>query len=261
MSEGNPEDLTPITFRPKLGAIHRPAPAGTPLIRAALPAIQPPQECRWDRMLDLAGDDGQPDALGNDEVGNCVPVAALRLMQLWAGDGRKPTREQAMALLRAWGGTPEAGTYTDEAFGLWGARGYQWSDQRQIVPRWALVEADGLAPRLDHLKQAVHALGGVLAVFNMPASAMNTDPWVANQGASQGAHCVPIVGYDLTAFYALSWGHVIPVGYAFLTSRLLQASAFVSNAWVRPDGAGGTRTPSGLSGDDLRAVLAAVEGV
>ncbi|MFM2126192.1 MAG: hypothetical protein RL328_2643 [Acidobacteriota bacterium] len=245
-----------------LGAKYRPAPAGTPLLRASLAAAAPPPECRWDRLLDLTGDDGAPDALGNDAVGNCVPVAALRQMQLWTGDGRKPTRNHAMALLRAWGGTPEGGTYTDEAFTAWGAKGYQWGEQRQIVPRWTLVEQDGVNPNLQHLKRGIHALGGVLAVFDMPEGAMTYDPWTmpAAGAASVGHHCVLLAGYDLGAFYAVSWGRVIPVGYAFLIARLRQASAFASDAWVRPDGQGGARTPSGLSADELRAVGAQVEG-
>lgn len=261
MSEGNPPDLEPATFKVRLGAIHRPAPAGVPLLRAALPLAPPPSECRWDRLLDLTGDDGQPDDLGNGAVGNCVPCAALRQMQLWTGDGRKPTREQAMALLRAWDGTPELGTYTDVAWQRFATRGYPWGDQRKIVPRWTVVEADGIAVNLVMLKQAIHALGGVLACFNMPSSAMTTDPWtMPGSGDSVGSHAVLLAGYDLTAFYAVSWGHVIPVGYAFISARLQQASAFASDAWVRPDGQGGARTPSGLSGDELRAVMDRVTG-
>lgn len=268
MSEGGGEDPTIVewTHKPwpypwQLGAIHRAAPAGTPLLRASLAPTQPPAECRWDKLLDLTGDDGQPDALGNDEVGNCVPCAALRQIQLWTGDGRKPTRDMAMNLLRAWDGTPEAGTYTDVAWDRFASRGYPWGDQRKIVPRWTVVEADGVAPNLLLLKRAIHALGGVLAVFNMPSSAMSTDPWtMPGSGDSVGSHAVLLAGYDLTAFYAISWGRVIPVGYAFLIARLQQASAFASDAWVRPDGQGGARTPSGLSADELRAVGAQVAG-
>lgn len=257
MSESNPPDLTPPGF--KLGALYRPAPPSTPLLRASLAPVAVPQECRWDQRLDLTGEDGTPDALGNDEVGDCVPCAALRLMQLWAQDGRKPTKGHALALLSAWNGTAELGTYTDEAFDLWGRHGWTWGE-RQIVPRWTLVERDGIAPNLLHLKQAIHALGGVLAVFDMPESALSYDPWMGQHAGepSAGHHCVLLAGYDLTAFYAISWGRVIPVGYAFLISRLRQASAFASDAWVHADGQGGARTPSGLSADDIRAVGAQV---
>lgn len=261
MSESWGNDAGVPGFR--LGARLRPAPASVPLLRASLAPVQPPQECRWDRLLDLTGDDGQPDALGNDEVGNCVPVAALRQMQLWAHDGRKPNKRQAMELLSGWDGTPENGTFTDHAFAEWCFRGYGWSEQRLIVPRWTLVEQDGMTPNLLHLKRAIHALGGVLAVFDMPASAMTTDPWQAPTAGAEsvGYHCVLLAGYDLTAFYAVSWGHVIPVGYAFLISRIRQASAFASDAWVHADGQGGSITPSGLTSDEIRAIGAQVEGV
>jgi hypothetical protein len=246
----------------RLGARLRPAPTTTPILRASLPFAPPPQSCRWDATLDLTGEDGAPDALGNDEVGNCVPCAALRQMQLWCGDGRKPTKGQALSLLSAWNGTTSAGTFTDEAFSLWGRHGWQWSEQRKIVPRWTLIEADGINPNLSRVKQAIHALGGVLVVFDMPATAMNYDRWDVDPGsASVGCHAVLIAGYDPLAFWGVSWGRVIPISYPFMVSRLKQASAFSSDAWVRPDGNGGSVTPSGLSADQIRAIGAEVAGV
>jgi len=265
MGETQSDYQEPPGFGMRLGALHRPAPASTPLLRASLAPIAVPEECRWDRLLDLTGDDGEPDALGNDAIGNCVPCAALRQMQLWTGDGRKPTREMAEALLRAWDGSPDTGTYTDIAWERFATRGYPWGDQRKIVPRWTVVEADGVAPNLLLVKRAIHALGGVLAVFRMCEAAMTYDKWQQPSPGTQGAvdtgsHAVLLAGYDLTAFYAVSWGRVIPVGYAFMVARLQQASAFASDAWVRPDGNGGARTPSGLSADELRAVGAQVAG-
>lgn len=251
---------------PKLGALYRPAPASVPRLRAslALDALAVPQECRWDRTLDLTGANGQPDALGNETKPNCVQCAALRLIQLWCGDQRKPDAAQVDRLAEHWDMTPY-GTYTDEAFARFCRDGVLWGE-RLVVPIWTVLEADGVAPNIEHLKAAIYLMGGVLAALDMPASAMNYTEWrMPTPGTpdaeSVGGHCVLLAGYDLTAFYAISWGRSIPAGQAFIRSRLKQASAFASDAWVRAVGDGTARTPSGLDRDQIRAIGAQIEGV
>ena len=261
----------------KLGAIYRPAPPSVQRLRAFAPmaSLVPPTVCRWDLQVDWLGNDGQVDPLGNDVLGNCVPCSALRLMQLWrdvaGGDRRKPMRAQAVELYTRWGGynpdlpSTDRGTFTDEAFGQFARKGFVWEFQTQIVPRWTIIEADGVAPDMGDLKTAIYALGGVLAVFRMPRSALATTAlWVEPQPGSDdaqdmGAHAVLLAGYDsLGTFYGVSWGHVIPIRPAFIVSRLLQASAFASDAWL---GASPRVTPSGLDWDQIRAIGAQIEGV
>lgn len=261
----------------KLGAIHRPAPAHIQPLRAfaAMAGFQPPPECRWDQQVDWLGADGQPDALGNDVLGNCVPCSALRLMQLWrdvaGGDQRKPQRSQAVELYTRWAGynpdlpSTDRGSFTDEAFGQFARKGFVWTFQQQIVPRWTIIEADGIAPNLYNLKVGIAALGGVLATFRMPRSALSTTAlWVEPQpgtddAADAGVHEVLLAAYDsLSTFYGVSWGYVIPIRPAFILARLLQASAFASDAWLD---ARTSKTPSGLDRDQIRAIGAQIEGV
>ena len=253
----NADQINPF----KLGAVYRPAPPQVPMLRATTVYKPLPTMCRWDRDIDLVGEDGLPDALGNNDIGNCVPCAGLRQMQLWTGDGRKPTVEQANMLLASWQGSPTYGMLTDVAFGIWSRQGFRWSDQRLIVPRWTVVEADGAAPDFITLKEAIHLLGGVLAVFQMPKGAMQVDRWDEPRlgtpdSADIGAHCVLLAGYDAASFYAVSWGHSIPVSYAFIRSRLKQASAFVSDSWCRAG-----RSPSGLTFDEIKGIGARLRGV
>jgi len=245
----------------RLGALYQPSPPEVPLLRAAAALPEPiPETCDWYRRLDLTDDAGQPDTLGNDVYSNCVEVAALRLTQLWAGDRRKPTQDQALALLDDWGGDRHLGTLTDQAFGRWCRNGIPWGDQRLVVPRWSTLENDGVAINLGQLKRAIYYLGGVLAVFDMPQIAMNYERWElpvsgSEGSASAGAHCVLLGGYNPGNFWASpSWGRVIPVSYSFVLGRMLHASAFAAPIWVQPDGQGGARTPSGLSLEELQSI-------
>jgi len=276
MGESNGLD-TPAMQPFRLGALHRPAPAAVPMLRAQLapnaPAI--PRECRWDERVDWTGFDNQPDALGNDHAGCCVWAAWWRQCQLWrrvaGGDQRKPTQGQVLADYAARTGydpaRPETdrGTYTDEAYSWLTGHVTPWAEQMPIVPRWTVIEADGIAPNLQHLRAAIYALGGVQAIFRMPQSALeNTEVWNApppgtNAARDMGAHAVLLAGYDLMGdFYGISWGRVIAIRPSFLVSRLMQASAFASDAWI--DAVTG-RTPSGLDRDQIRAIGAQIEGV
>lgn len=241
------------------GALHRPAPAGTPLLRAGLPLgmLQVPTHCEWYRSLDLRGEDGQPDALGNLTKPNCVVAGALRMMQVWAHDGHKPTEAMADALFPAWGGT-DGGIWTDDAFAYWAKHGVRWDDQQIITATRVLVEADGIAPDLRLVRAAIFALGGVGFVFRMPETAFTYDRWVPGRPSTVGqdqVHFVPVFGYDETGdFIGYSWGRIVVIDRAFIVAHTLQANAFVSAAWVHADGDGGARTPSGLTLDMLHAV-------
>jgi hypothetical protein len=245
---------------PCLGAIYRPAPPAVPQLRAAagMAAAPFPPECNWLADLDLTGEDGQPDTLGNLLRPVCVPVGAVRMLQVQCGDGRKPSQDMVDGLFRAWDGNEAAGTFTDTAFARLSSKGLEWGPQRLVVPRWTVLEADGVAPDLGAMKQGIWALGGLLGVFNMTAAAMNYDRWdIGGDMNSAGNHLVYIGGYSLSEWLVLSWGKVIPVSYAFLMSRLVHASGFANLAWVRPDG----RTPSGLTAAQLLAIGENIDGI
>lgn len=246
---------------PSLGARYRPAPAAVPQLRAAASMVGAtfPPECNWLAGLDLAGEDGQPDALGNLLRPVCVPVGAARMLQVQCGDGRKPSQDLVDGLFRAWDGDEMMGMFTDTAFARLSSRGVQWGPQRLVVPRWTVIEADGVAPNMDTLKLAVWALGGVLAVFNMTPEAMASDRWELGRATSEsaGIHLVYIAGYTLSEWIVLSWAKPISVGYGFMAGRLVHASGFANLAWVRPGG----KTPSGLSAEQLLAIGASIHGV
>lgn len=247
-------------FSGSLGALYRPAPSAVPLLRAAAPmsSIVVPDKVDWIEGLDVTGDDGMPDALGNLLRPVCVPVAAVRMLQVQCGDGRKPTQNMVDSLFRDWDGDELLGTFTDTAFARLSSHGIQWSETRLVVPRWSVLENDGVSPDLYSLKAGVWAMGGVLAVFNMTEDAMRSDRWdVTGNMRSAGAHCVYMGGAVTGEWKVLSWAKPIIVTDAFVSARLMHASAFPNFPWVRPSG----KTPSGLSFDQIRTIGVQIEGV
>lgn len=241
------------------GALHRPAPAGTPRLRAGLPLgmLQVPKHCEWYCALDLRGEDGQPDALGNLIKPNCVVAGALRMMQLWAHDGFKPTEAMADALFAAWGGS-SAGIWTDDAFARWAKRGVQWDGQQIITATRVLVDADGIAPDLRLVRAAIFYLGAVAFVFRMPETAFTYDRWVPGRPSTTGkdqVHFVPVFGFDESGdFIGYSWGRLVTIDPAFIVAHTIQANTCISAAWVHAVGDGTARTPSGLTLDMLHAI-------
>jgi hypothetical protein len=265
--EGNPLDLEPATMRYATGALHRPAPAGTPILRAglALHEFTIPRHCEWYRAMDLRGADGQPDALGNATKPNCVAAGAARMMQLWSADGRLPTEALVDDIYPRWGGGP-LGIWTDEAFDIWAKQGVAWSDQRIIAPRRILVEVDGIAPDLRQIRAAIYLLGAVGFVFRMPETAFTFDRWEpGGQPRTNGPHqyhFVPAMGYhDTGDFIGCSWGRWVTISSSFIVAQTAQANAFVCSAWVHPRGDGTARTPSGLTLDQLHAIAPSLAGV
>jgi hypothetical protein len=195
----------------RLGLIHRPHPA-LPRIGAALDALRAPEQCDWHRTIPLDGD-----ALGNDVHSNCVPCGALRSIQIRravvAGDTRKPTAAEALALYRAWSGwdgadATDSGTASDEAARRWATNGVRWGEQWEDVPSIVALDPTGA----DRLRAAVAFLGPVQLDLALPLAWENeTSTWSIISGSwgqpgSWGAHRVCAGGYDRQCLRVVTWG-------------------------------------------------------
>jgi len=254
-----------------LGAIYRPAPESVPGFMAGMSVSRPmtdwlsliPMRASWLNRIDSIGDD-----LGNCIKPNCVAVAAARLIEVWLGNNNPPSQDFVDDLFATWGGTYR-GIFTDEAFKRFSgegvtyrARGEKGAGQYRAMPTWSIIEYDGLMPDLKLIRAAIYYLGGVLAVFDMP-EILPDDNWTAKVGAREtlNNHCVPLVGYDETYIYGISWGRVVKISNGFVESRLKQASAFCSTLWTRRAPDGRMVTPSGLSYTELTNIGVHVQGV
>lgn len=87
-----------------LGAIHSDPPSTVPHLAKLVALPKPPPRFNWHAACDWGT---PPDALGNDMVGDCVPVAVLQTIRmltstLWGKDAWTPTTAAALALYSAW---------------------------------------------------------------------------------------------------------------------------------------------------------------
>ncbi len=249
-----------VPSRRKLGLIHRPHPR-LPRIGAALAGRQPPVAVDWHRHIDLDGD-----ALGNDQVGNCVECGTLRAIQIMrtvaAGDRRKPATAEALALYRTWAGwdgtaATDLGTASDVAAALWASQGVAWGEQWHDLPTVA-----GFNPRImSHLRAAIAWLGPVQLDLDLPAAARGQQVWSVVDGpegrpGSWGAHRVCVGKYDSGGFRVVTWGLEMPVTEAFIETYALDATVAISRSWLDVTG----RSPLGLDLDALAAESRALNG-
>lgn len=252
MGDG-PDD---VPFRP-LGAVHVPAAAAVPdLPRADLTA---PAECLHWQDLDCTGMDGQPDELGNDVWGDCVPVSVLRLAQLACPYPRKPVLEDAAALYRRWNGRePDAmGTETGPAFDDLARHGMDWADQDRWVPRRFVVMRDGMTPDMNRVRLAISTFRGIQCSISMPRGGFDWQRGFVrpdNPDDIEGGHSIALVGYDATGLLmAYSWGGCFPMPLSFFLKYAVECNAFPSR-WLTPE----RLAAHGMDWDRLMAVASAV---
>jgi len=182
-----------VTAR-KLGAIHTPAPpAIRPLAaRARLALMTPPQSADW-----LAACPADGDPLGNDAVGNCVPCAELRTVQVRRanarGDSWRPTRDTAFALYAALTGfnpttgLPDDGTDTARAMASWTTGGIRIDEQNLDVVCWAAVDPADAA----HIAIAIGHTGPVQVTLALPKAAETSPSGRSRQAMARVGNRVP----------------------------------------------------------------------
>ena len=247
----------------QLGAIHSPTPAHVPLLseRARLTAMAPPPFVDWHKAAPPDGD-----ALGNNVMGNCVPCAALRSIQIrranaWQ-DTWKPTESQAVMLYHQWAGyngtiASDIGTDTNTAMADWVRDGINASPQYCDVPVWVSVNPTNMV----HIKLAIAHLGGVNLTLCLPEAAEDYgNGWgVPGSGTtwvkgSWGNHRVMVGKYDASSFTARTWGLDVDMAPEFLAAYCVACDAVVSKAWLETTGL----SPVGM---DLPALIAESQSI
>ncbi len=239
----------------RLGLI--PRPVALPRLGAVLATLpDPPQACNWHALIPLDGD-----ALGNDLHANCVECGALRALQIQraavAGDQRKPTADEALALYGLWSGFPaqDNGTRSDVAADRWGHDGIAWGAQYEDVPALAAIDATNVR----HVMQAIATLGPIQLDLALPLAWEAAKVWDVNttpegQPGSWGAHRVCAGRYDATSLYVVTWGEERAITWAAVGAYRIDAWATATRSWVDVGG----KSPAGLSYDALVAQLAEI---
>jgi len=245
----------------KLGAIHAPAPSAIrPLAaRAQLALMTPPTSADWFAKCPA---DGNP--LGNDIVGDCVPSAELRAIQVrransW-GDSWRPTRDDAFGLYAALTGfnpvtgLPDAGTNTARAMASWATGGIRIDAQNLDVVSWATVDPADAA----HIAVAIGHTGPIQVSLALPEAAQDLTVWSQPPGigagwepGSWGYHRVMVGKFDGQQRVCRTWGLDVPIHPAFWSAYVVAVDVTLSREWMQATGL----APSGLDWDALQADL------
>jgi hypothetical protein len=242
----------------KTGLIHRPAPAAVPLLadRANLAAHAVPPERNWQRDVDVT------DPLRNLDLGDCVPVAALRSIEVrLTTAGRSswmPTGTDAVRLYGAWASYDPANPATDhgtdvvKAMTTWCTAGVLVVPGLLDIPQWTKLDPQNI----DHIKLAIELTGGVLFSFALPLAVQYAPAWNVVPDGSVGAvkggwadHRVFCGRYDADGVWGITWGQEIPISWAFVSAYAIAADAVLSWDWFEVTGV----TPAGLMREALAA--------
>jgi hypothetical protein len=195
---------------------------------------------------------GQPFA----GVGNCFECYMLHQIMAWsavahAGDNVSFTTEQAVDLYSAIMGykfgddSTDQGTDPDTGFSYWQNTG--------VYGHKILGKVTIDLGNLDLLKWAIFTFGGAGFGLSVPNYIMQAaTSWSLPSGGDttiDGEHQVGFVGFGRGGFRIDSWGTTYTFNPDFLAQFGLQATAVVSEDWVKKSGV----APSGL---DLQGLLA-----
>lgn len=244
------------------GLIHRPQPAAVPLLaaRSDLGSLVPPVYCNYQSDIDTSDD------LGNDTYGCCVPVAALRSVQIriarrvrWA-----PTIAQVFSLFHEWqpafdpaAPNAEVGTDVNVAMTAWCKSGVHVLAGLLDIVQWTKIDPKNA----DHIRKAIYLTGGVLFSFNLPKAITGESVWDCAPGADPdtqpgtfAAHRVFAARYDADGVYGITWGLEVPITWDFIAAYGLAVDAVLSWDWFDITGLSPARMNSAQIDADMAAL-------
>ena len=220
-------------------------PAGAPPIPPSVEYWQKRLSSDWKMMT-------------NDVLGSCTIAAAGHLTMLWTTYSDEefiPSDAQVIADYSAITGyTPndpstDQGAVELDVLNYWRKPGMMG----RAIEGYAAVDLSNQ----EQVNQAIFLFGGIYTGFSVPASAMDQfnagRPWdvVSNDGGSVGGHAVPVVGYDATYLYAITWGAVQKLTWAFWNQYFDEAYSIISPYWLNKK----ALTPAGFGINELRRDL------
>lgn len=219
----------------------RPDPRTLRLSDYADPAAPPPPPQRlWQTPVSDWG------VMGNNLYGNCTIVTPAHAILAWRAnelsDTRRISDNAVIELSREMGALN--GYNILDRLRYWRKLG-MWANLL-----WAFASVDPLDR--PSIARAINTFGVVDIGVNLPLAWRNADEWTTGTGrnyrpGSWGGHSVPLVGYDKTNVYAVTWGQIVPMTWDALTTYCDEAYALIDPDWI----AGDSFSPSGL---DLNAM-------
>jgi hypothetical protein len=174
--------------------------------------------------------------LGNDTVGDCVIADLGHRHMLWTAEGSTMTPFSAANSIADYSAI--TGYNPDDPNS---DQGTEFIDALKYNQKTGMLDAAGvrhvIGPYVSidqtnktELQTACSLFSNVDLGINFPDSAMTQfnagKPWTVVKGASiEGGHGIPIVAYDQTYVYVITWGQLQAMDYNFLKT-------YADEAWL-----------------------------
>lgn len=178
--------------------------------------------------------------LGNNEYGDCGVAGLQHLFMAAAADTGAteafPTTEQAVSYYLDYTGGQDGGVVLADYLAHVHTNGYF----EHTVTAYAPVAVHDV-PTLQFAIWAYDAAYcGIAVTEAMQQAFAAREPWTLEVLDSPvlGGHCIPIVGYDSTYLYAVTWGQVQPIAYSAWHYLSEEAWAVIPGELADGDGHG-----------------------
>lgn len=198
------------------------------------------------------------DMLGNDVAGDCTIAGVGHMAQQESIYAEVPaalmTTEEALgqySKLSGWDPSkPESdtGLYEGDVGHHWMTDGFVIGGQTDKIVGFADCDIRSL----NEILYGVLLTGNSMIALMLPRIAeLRLDLWdvPTNPDDAQlvAGHCVPVVGFDRSYWYCVSWGTLVPMTIPFAKKYLLEAHVTLSKRWLNAK----NLTPAGFSWDYL----------
>jgi len=203
--------------------------------------------------------------MANDRLGDCTIAAAGHLIQTWTGNASGspvvlPDDDIVSAYSQIAGYNPadpatDCGAVEIDVLNAWRQNGLGAGGHKI-----AAFVAVNLRNPLE-VQTAISLFGGIYAGALLPTNAQAQVGFVwdvlrngDDAPGSWGGHAIPIVKYDPTGLWCVTWGKLQKMTQAWFAEYVDEAYALVTPDWIEANG----RSPTGLDLATLTADLAEV---
>jgi hypothetical protein len=259
-----------MSFDPALLKLGKRAPRVDPrtlrLAKYAKAMPPPPSAVGWPAV---ASESWPMDA--NDTLGDCTCAAVAHLIQLFTACAKgapvvMPTDLVVQLYEKACGYNPadpstDQGGVEIDVLNFWRNTGVQVQEGLGFPPDKITAYASVNPANQVETRQAIAAFGGLYLGLALPKSAQGQTGGVwdvvagpDSEAGSWGGHAVPVIGYDATGLYVVTWGAGQKMTWAFWAAYVDEAYAILTPDWIESEGT----SPSGLDLPTLIADLASI---
>jgi hypothetical protein len=204
--------------------------------------------------------------LGNDKVGDCVIAGADHETILWTTEGQKPatfTDDNAISDYSSITGYNPNDPNSDQGTNVRDALNYRRNNG--MIDSTRKRHKIGAYVALNSFQEVLEALYlfDVVGIgIQFPSSAMdqfkNGQPWTVVEGSKvEGGHYVPVVYYDGTWIYVITWGKLQKMSVDFYNKYCDESWAILSQEFLNSSG----ESPEGFNLSQLQADLSSITSI